>query len=171
MTLENTQLLHRRQQDFSAFYAELLPCLVDFVGKMGIQPSHEVLNHAVQLEPFMSQATAGFFIENEDDRTWFVARMGYYIGEYFVQKYAGCWYVNEIPNSRYFARFVVGKFNIPSERALMLDPFEVAAAYVSEPPPRALGNLLKRITWVNVTPKWRRQRPAKTGRPLNAVGK
>ena len=71
--------------------------------------------------------------------------MGYYIGEYFVQKHKGGWYVNEIPNSRYFASFVVGKFNIPSQRALMLDPFEVAAAYVSAPAPRVLGDLLAEV--------------------------
>lgn len=145
MSLEEGVLLQKRENDFSAFYAELLPCLVDFIGKIGIEPSHEVLNHAVQFEPFVSQATGNLSIDSEEDRTWLVTRMGYYIGEYFVQKHAGCWYVNEIPDSRYFARFVVGKFNIPSQRALMLDPFEVAAAYVSVPTPRVLGDLIAEV--------------------------
>ncbi len=74
-----------------------------------------------------------------------MARMAYYIGEYFVQKYNGCWYVNEIPDSRYFARFVLGNFNIPSERALMIDPFAVAEIYVSDRPPRSLESLLLEV--------------------------
>lgn len=145
MTSEELLLLQKRQRDFSDFYEELIPALVDFVGRLGIQPAHEVLKHAAQFEPYVSQATADFVIEGEDDRTWLVARMGYFIGEYFAEKYSGCWYVNDIPNSRYFARFVVGKFDIPSQRALMLDPFEVAAAYVAEPAPRALGKLLAEV--------------------------
>jgi len=145
MKAEENILLQKRQQDFTDFYAKLLPALVDFIGKIGIQPAHEVLNHAVQFEPYVSQATGNFVVEDEDDRTWLETKMGYYIGEYFVQKHSGCWYMNEIPNSRYFARFVVGKFNISSQRALMLDPFEVAAAYVSEAPTRALRNLLAEV--------------------------
>lgn len=145
MTMEDVQLLRKRQSEFSDFYEELLPALVDFMGRIGIQPAHEVLKHAVQFEPYVSKATANFVVASEDDRTWLSAHMGYFIGEYFVQKYSGCWLVNDISGSRYFARFVVGKFNIPSQRALMLDPFEIATAYVSEPAPRALGKLLAEV--------------------------
>lgn len=145
MTTEDMLLLQKRKSEFTGFYEELLPALVDFMGRIGIQPSHEVLKHAVQFEPYVSQATAHLVIDSEDDRTWLVARMGYFIGEYFVPKYSGCWYVNEIPGSRYFARFIVGKFNIQSQRALMLDPFEVASAYISEPAPRGLGKLLAEV--------------------------
>lgn len=145
MTSEEILLLQKRQSDFSDFYAELLPALVDFIGKIGIKPSHEVLKHAVQFEPYLSQATQSFVIESVEDRDWLVTRMAYYIGEYFVQKHSGCWYVNEIQGSRYFGRFVVGKFDIPSERALMLDPFEVATAYVTGPTPRSLRGLLAEV--------------------------
>jgi len=87
MKAEENILLQKRQQDFTDFYAKLLPALVDFIGKIGIQPAHEVLNHAVQFEPYVSQATGNFVVEDEDDRTWLKTKMGYYIGEYFVQKH------------------------------------------------------------------------------------
>jgi hypothetical protein len=43
MTPEQKQLLDKRKEDFPAFYEQLIPSLVDFVGKMGISPAHEVL--------------------------------------------------------------------------------------------------------------------------------
>ncbi|MYM27194.1 hypothetical protein GTP58_02525 [Duganella sp. CY15W] len=96
MTSEESLLLKNRQNEFSAFYADLLPSLVDFIGRIGIQPAHEVLKTAVQFKALVSQATESFSIDSEEDRIWLVTRLGYYIGEYFVQKHSGCWYVNEI---------------------------------------------------------------------------
>ncbi|MFZ4878778.1 hypothetical protein ACL9RI_27145 [Janthinobacterium sp. Mn2066] len=145
MTSEEMLLLERRKKNFAQFYEELSAALVDFIGRLGIQPSHAVLTHAPQFAHHVSQATQDFQVESEGDRTWLAARMSYYIGEYFVQKYSGCWYVNDIPDSRYFARFVVGKFNIADRGELMVDPFQVADAYIAEPPPRALGKLLAEV--------------------------
>jgi hypothetical protein len=145
MTSEEKTLLESRKAGFDAFYKELIPVLVDFVGKMGIGPAHEVLNNAVQFAPYLDKALGNLAIEDEQDRIWLLTRLGYFIGEYFCQKYKGCWYVNEIQGSRYFGRYVVGQFAGLSNAALMLDPFHIAQAYVEEQTPRHLDKLLTEV--------------------------
>jgi len=50
--------------------------------------------------------------------------------------------VNETPGSRFFGRFVVGKFRAHEG---MIDPFEIAVAYVDQACPRDLTGLLADI--------------------------
>ena len=138
-------MLIKRKAGFDAFYNELIPALVDFVRRIGIQPAHEVLNHAVQYAPYLARALRDMEVDEEQDRMWLLTRMGYFIGEYFVQKYGGCWYVNDVEGSRYFARFVVGQFARIDKQSLMVDPFEVAQVYVDARAPRDLDVLLSEV--------------------------
>ena len=46
MTSDSLALLRNRQAGFDNFYAALPPSLVDFASRLGIEPSHEILNHA-----------------------------------------------------------------------------------------------------------------------------
>ncbi len=142
METANLLLLERRRDEFDAFYNELMPCLVDFVGKMGIQPSHMVLKQAATYAPLLEVALQNMLVADSEDRDWLAARMGYFIGEYFVQKFDGCWIVNDIPGSRYFARYVVGRFQGANSLQMMLDPFEMAIEYVDTPVPRPLQTLI-----------------------------
>lgn len=143
MMTEQRQLLDRRKRNFPVFYEQLIPSLVDFVGKMGISPAHEVLNNAPMFVPHLSTALRNLAVADDDDKAWLLSRLGYFIGEYFTQKYSGAWYPNENPASRYFARYVVGKFSIESRRELNLDPFMIAEAYIRTPMPRELEPLLQ----------------------------
>lgn len=95
MTTEQMQLLDRRKRDFPVFYEQLIPSLVDFVSKMGINPAHEVLNNAPMFVPLLSTALRNLDVIDEEDKAWLLARLGYFIGEYFTQKYSGAWYPNE----------------------------------------------------------------------------
>jgi hypothetical protein len=138
-------VLEKRKSEFDDFYKGLIPALVEFVDRMGIRPAHEVLNHAVQYAPHLASALRDMTVDDEQDRIWLLTRMGYFIGEYFAQKYGGCWYVNDIAGSRYFARFVVGQFARLGKPGVMLDPFEVAQAYVDTKAPRQLDMLLSEV--------------------------
>jgi hypothetical protein len=145
MKPEEISLLEKRKAGFDQFYNELVPTLVEFVGQMGINPAHEVLRSAAQFVQPMNSALQSMVVADEQDRMWLLTRLGYFLGEYFSQKYGGCWYVNEIPNSRYFARYVVGKFtNLPNPE-LMLDPFQIAQTYVISEIPRQLTKLLVEV--------------------------
>lgn len=137
--------LEKHKSEFDDFYKGLIPALVEFVGRMGIQPAHEVLSHAVQYAPYLASALRDMAVDDEQDRIWLLTRMGYFIGEYFAQKYSGCWYVNDVAGSRYFARYVVGQFASLSKPGVMLDPFEVAQAYVDAKAPRELDMLLSEV--------------------------
>jgi hypothetical protein len=145
MALEQTVLLEKRKAGFGQFYQQLIPALVEFMDKLGIQPAHEVLKQAVQFGPPVERAVRDLVVKDGQDRTWLLARMGYFIGEYFAQKYGGAWYVNEIEESRYFARYVVGKFNGLHDPKPMIDPFQIAQTYVDTPPPRTLEKLLAEV--------------------------
>jgi hypothetical protein len=142
MESANLILLERRREGFETFYSELMPCLVDFVGKMGVQPAHMVLTQAAAYAPILEEALQNMAVADDDDRDWIVARMGYFIGEYFVQQFAGCWMVNDIPESRYFARYVVGRFEGAKNLAMSIDPLEMAINFVEAPMPRRLQSLL-----------------------------
>jgi len=74
-----------------------------------------------------------------------LVKVGYYIGDYFAQKYGGHWFVNDIQESRFFARYVVGKFIAPVRENAMIDTFDAAQAYADTAPPRVLDDKRKEI--------------------------
>lgn len=143
--LAKSSPLEQRKKDFPMFYNELMPSLVDFISKIGIAPSHEVLTQTPQYAPFVESALEEIAIVEADDRTWLLVRIGYFIGEYFAQKFGGFWHVNEIFESRYFGRYVVGKFSLGGNSASMIDPFEIAQVFVDSPAPRKLTALLSEV--------------------------
>jgi hypothetical protein len=145
MTSDEMILLEKRKQGFDKFYTELIPTLVEFVGNMGVNPAHEVLKNAVQFAPYLDRALENMAIADDQDKIWLLTRMGYFVGEYFAQKYGGSWYVNEIEGSRYFGRYVVGNFSRLGNAALMLDPFLISQVYVDEAVPRHLEKLLTQV--------------------------
>ncbi|MFZ6875764.1 hypothetical protein ACO0LF_27160 [Undibacterium sp. Di27W] len=145
MKPEDIELLNKRKDGLDEFYEGLIPTLVEFVGLMGIQPAHEVLKNAGMFANYLDSALQNMVIADNDDRTWLMLRVGQFIGEYFVQKYSGCWYVNDIENSRYFARYVVGKFASLKNMNPMLDPFQIAQTFVDSPAPRKLEDLLNEV--------------------------
>jgi hypothetical protein len=138
-------VLERRQAELEDFYKGLLPALVDFVERLGIRPAHEVLNHAQQFAPHLETALRDLAPADEDDRTWLLTRVAYFVGEFFVQKHQGCWYVNDVKGSRYLARYVVGRFPRVPNSGTMLDPFEVAQAFVDSACPRRLSDFLEEV--------------------------
>ncbi len=145
MTPEDNELLKKRIDGFDEFYEALIPSLVEFVELMGIQPAHEVLRNAVSFAPLLDKALESMAFADHQERNWLLLRVGQFIGEYFVQKYSGCWYVNQIPDSRYFGRYVVGQFASLGNMAPMLDPFQVAQCFVDRSVPRALVSILNDV--------------------------
>ncbi len=145
MSPDDLALLTRRQAGFDAFYEALIPTLVEFAGLMGVQPAHEVLTNANAFIPSLEKSLRDMAVSVQEDRAWLLLRVGQFIGEAFVQKYSGCWYVNDIEGSRYFARYVVGRFTGLGTVVPMLDPFEVAQAFVDTPGLRNLQSLLDEV--------------------------
>lgn len=145
MSPDQVKLLQKRMNDFEGFYKSLLPSLVEFIGLLGISPAHEVLKSAAQFSPLVERATQNMVSESEEDRVWLITRMAYFIGEVFVQRFGGCWFVDELPDTKYFAHYVVGKFGAGIKSNAMIDPFEIATVYVDGPFPRNLNELLSSV--------------------------
>ncbi|SHH03865.1 hypothetical protein [Massilia sp. CF038] len=143
MPLQQAATPVERQTRFDLFHAELAPVLVDFIDVLGIEPPREVLTQAVQYLPYVERALRDMAIADAEDRSWLLARMMYFIGEYFAQRYSGHWFVNETPGSALFGRCVVGKFRLHG--ANMIDPLELASAYVDLPCPRNLADLVNDV--------------------------
>ena len=99
--------LSRRRTQFDSFLEERMPVLTDFIERLELPNAPMVLVEADTYLPAVSQ-----FMESQElaaeDRAWILTRVGYFVGELLVQKYGGCWYLNETPDTRYFLRYVVG---------------------------------------------------------------
>ncbi|WP_404307688.1 hypothetical protein [Neorhodopirellula lusitana] len=104
--------LDRRRAEFAPFFADAMPVLVDFCTVLELETPHEVLNDP---EPFVEPiaqwlSTQDLAAASHDDRVWLSCRVGYFIGEVFVRRYSGCWFVDDLPASNWFSHFVVGQF-------------------------------------------------------------
>jgi hypothetical protein len=144
ITTEESSLIDKRKKELDTILNERMPVLVEFFTDLEAPQPHAVLTEAERYVDFL-----GAFMENqvvgEEDVSWVVTRTGYFIGEYLVQKYQGCWMVNETPDSRTFGRIVTGRFLRLPNQAAMVDPFEVAVAFVRSFPPRSLKLLLQKL--------------------------
>lgn len=133
-----------RAKRFEAFLEERMSMMADFADRLGLEnPPMIVADPASYLGPI-----AGFMENQEidpEDRAWIGARIGCFVGELLIQRFGGYWFLNEIPDSKFFLRYVVGGFNSPIPPAMMVDPFEVASAYLEQPPGRSLTKLLATV--------------------------
>ena len=145
MTPDEMHLLERRKAEFDQFFEELMPALVNFMGAMGIRPAHEVLRSAGSYVNYLGASLEQLDISNQQDRSWLIARVGYFIGEYFAQKHGGCWLVDENLGSQFFGRYVVGRFTELTRSEFTIDPFLVSMKFVDSPAPRSLADLLTSI--------------------------
>jgi hypothetical protein len=144
LTHEESNLLEGRRRGFEELVAERVSVLTDFAGALELPCPTMILNDPDSYLPAVDE-----FVRNqvvyEDDRVWIVTRLGYLIGEVLVQRLDGCWMPNDIPDTRYFARAVVGSFASATNSSAMADPFEAAIAFVAEPPGRSLSKLVAEV--------------------------
>jgi hypothetical protein len=134
----------RRKLRFPAFCQESGPVLQDFFTRLGCPEPTAVLNEPERFLPFLD-----FWMRDQDialeDRTWILTRLGYFIGQFFLIRFSGSWLLNEIPDSRFFLRFVVGQFGQLRNPRAMIDPFQIADEYISSPPGRSLISIIAEV--------------------------
>ena len=144
LTEQEQSLLRRREEAFEQFLADRLPVLADFMDRI------EVPNGArVVVEPDRFVAAIDAFLRDQtiadEDRSWIHVRVGYFIGEWLIQRFGGHWFVNRLPDTRYFGRYVVGRFSSAGNHDAMVEPFLVAEAYLSESSGRCLSRMLDEL--------------------------
>ena len=133
-----------REKGFDEFLEERMPVLTEFMEALGLPNPQMVLVEAERYLPALDHWLKEQVIAPADE-AWLLTRVGYFAGEYLVQRLGGCWFLNDIPDSRYFARYVVGEFTGASNPNAMVDPFGVAEDFVSQPQGRSLLQLLESV--------------------------
>ena len=136
--------IEKQKDRFDAFRKERMPVLHDFSQKLGFHNAYEILlNPVAFLDPISSWLSEQDI--TDDAKNWVIVRIGYFIGELFVEKHDGCWSVCEVPDSRYYGHYVVGEFASFDNPNILLAPMEVAFALVNQPKGRSLSVVVNEI--------------------------
>ena len=135
---------NRRRVGMNAFLAERMPVLSDFAHRLELRDPPLIVADPERFLPSIDAYMKNQVVTPED-RIWILTRLGYLIGEVLIQRLSGSWFLNEIPDSLYFLRYVVGSFSGASNPAAMVDPFHIADVYLSQPPGRSLAAVVKQV--------------------------
>lgn len=144
LSSEETELLRRRSEQLASFLSERMPVLADFAVSLELDDPPTMVADPGRYVPSVDAFIRNQVVE-EADRPWIVTRLGYLIGEVLIQKFRGHWFLNDLPDSRYFGGYVVGQFTGLSNPCAMIDPFEFANAIIALPPGRSLRNSLAEL--------------------------
>jgi hypothetical protein len=134
----------RRRAGIDAFLAERMPVLSDFAKRLELRDPPMIV-----ADPDCYLPSIDAYLKDQvikpDDRVWVLTRLGYLIGEVLIQRLSGSWFLNEIPDSRYFLRYCVGRFAAAANPAAMVDPFHVADTYLAQPLGRSLSAIVRQV--------------------------
>ncbi len=137
-------LLEQRRTKFEQFLAERMPVLADFAERLELANPEMIVADPGSYLP----AVGAFMVEQvvePDDKNWIVARLGYLVGEVLIQRLSGCWFLNEMENSKNYGMYVVGQFPCCSNSAVNVDPVAVAIDFVEQAPTRDLVGLVAEV--------------------------
>ncbi|MCP4083071.1 MAG: hypothetical protein GY743_22860 [Planctomycetaceae bacterium] len=136
--------IEKQKERFDLFREERMPVLHDFSEKLGFQDAHEILiNPAAFLEPISNWLSEREI--SEDTKNWIIVRIGYFIGELFVEKHGGCWSVCEASSSRYYGHYVVGEFSSFNNPNALFAPMEAAFELANQPKGRSISAIVNEI--------------------------
>lgn len=129
---------------FDDFMDERLSRLAEFAGDIGINPPSLVVAEPEsvlqEIDMFMSMQSV-----EDGDFAWIVGIMAVFVGELLVRRFGGYWLICDEASSRLLGRIVV-KLCPSSPTLVLVDPFEVSGAFVSEAPPRSLARILDEVS-------------------------
>jgi hypothetical protein len=132
LTPKETEELERRRARFEQFLADRMPVLAEFAELLELQNPTMIV-----ADPDLYLPSVDMYMRRQvvlpEDRASVILVLGYLIGEVLVQRLSGGWLLNDIPDSRYFLRYVVGQFARAGNPNAMADPFEAAIIVIDEP--------------------------------------
>jgi hypothetical protein len=130
--------------ELPAFLEQKGPVLIDFAKRLDLSEPELVVTNPAQCLDAISVFMRDQLV-NEDDRVWILTRLGYLIGELLVRRFEGDWFLNDIPDSKYFLHYVVGRFQRIKNPDAMVAPFEVANHFLSQESGRDLALLVSEV--------------------------
>jgi hypothetical protein len=145
LTEDERQLLARRRESFEAMLAERFPALAAFAESLSLPNPPMIVadpeSYRAAIDEWLARQSVG-----EDDRAWATARLGYYIGEWLIQKFGDYWHLNDTLDTRYFGCVIVTGFSRAANHAAQVEPFLAASEFLREPLGRSLTALLNEIS-------------------------
>lgn len=152
-SIQRSELL-KRKAGFAAFRKERLPVLHKFAEIIGCPQPEGILLKPESYLSYISKYCEDQVVSN-DNYTWFLTRIGYFIGELYVNAFDGCWDVDENPSSETFSCYVIKDFSMIDDQSKVVDPFAIAKIYVDTPAPRRLNKLYEESILGMEGPKFR----------------
>ena len=147
LTPDQQATLDRRRAGFDQYLEERMPLLVEFCDRLELPDPYRVLNEAELFIDPIDEWVARQELHDDadqDERIWLAVRLAYFLGELLVQRFHGCWFVEDNPNGRYFGNFVVGRFShFPNGR---VDPSLAIKELTDQPVGRSLAALVDEIS-------------------------
>src|SRR5262245_39326005 len=95
LTKAEMDLIDRRRTRFDLFLEERMPVLTEFMRLLELPNPAFVLVEADKYLPALDQWFKEQVIDSSDT-AWILTRLGYFVGEYLVQRLRGCWFLNEV---------------------------------------------------------------------------
>src|SRR5262245_3666760 len=145
LTFDEERLRRRRVDGFDRFLTERMLVLADFAEHLGLPAPAIIVATPADYVDRVGTFLQGQQTDDEQDRLWLTTRLGYLVGEVLIQRLGGHWFVNEIPDSRYFLHYVVGSFPQAHSPTAMIDPFVAADHFVRQPVGRNLSAFVKEL--------------------------
>lgn len=144
LTTSENETIANRRASFGAFLEGRMSILSEFMELLELPEPTMVLVEAENYLPALDKWLTSQAID-KSDREWLLLRLGYFVGEYLVQRLGGAWFLNETPDTRYFSRYVVGRFSRVENGNAIADPLSVAADCIDSPPGRSIARLLESV--------------------------
>jgi hypothetical protein len=144
LTNEQQTTLEKRRREFPGLIEEIKPVLSDFAIRLRLENPCAIVGNPDAFLESIDQFMADQVIAVQD-RVWIVTRLGYFVGQILSKRLEGVWLLNENPRSHFFLRYVIGQFARAPNPDSTVDPFEVANAFVSQPPPRKLASIIAEV--------------------------
>jgi len=129
--------VEKQKERFDVFRKERMPVLHELAKNLEFPNPHEIL---LNPKEFLSPLSAWLSEQeiSEDAKNWITVRIGYFLGELFIQKYDGCWLVCELVCLKHYSHYVVGEFSAISNPNALFSPMESAFELASQPIGRSL---------------------------------
>jgi hypothetical protein len=116
---------------------ERLDMLVEFAEDLSFDVPTSIVSDPEAALLMLHRFLVGQSVD-EEDFSWIVSRLAAFVGELLVYRLGGHWLLCAQTESRFSGRYVVDVLVPGERRAVLVDPFEVAATFVLQPPPRSL---------------------------------
>jgi hypothetical protein len=144
LTSEEATRRDERLEQFQAFQGEITDVLIDLAEGIQLPEQRALIDDPGAYLPAIDEWVAGHPIDHRV-RGKLLARLGCLAGQLLTARLDGRWFMDETPDSPHFLHFVVGDFVQIGNRALIADPFAIAAAYLDRMEVKDFGSLIEAV--------------------------